>query len=55
VKENKEINTKHIDVGGIRCPCCYDRKIKLNKRARKRLKERLTKEIAELNNPIEYK
>ncbi len=45
MRENKEINTKHIDVGGIHCPCCHDKKIKLNKRVRKRLKERLAKEI----------
>lgn len=41
MRENKEINTKHIGPGGIRCPCCYDRKVKLNKRARRVLKERL--------------
>jgi len=48
MKENKEINTKHIGVGGIGCPCCFDRKIKLNKRARKRLKERLAKDVEAL-------
>ncbi len=47
MRENKEINTKHIAIGGIHCPCCYDRKIKLNKRARKRLKERMNKEVKE--------
>ena len=45
MRANKEINTKHIDVGGIRCPCCFNRGIKLNKRARKRLKEQLEKEL----------
>ena len=41
MKANKEINTKHIGIGGIGCPCCYDRKIDLNKRARKGLKNKL--------------
>lgn len=48
MRANKEVNTKHIGIGGIKCPCCYDRKVKLNKTARKTLKHKLHKELADL-------